>query len=323
MKYPMINNWLTFKRINKYEYSVQDFLYESEYTMGYQIANFARRLDGEHNPYSIDKTCSREEVDRMMSLLEENDLLRYNKTLFSEFGSIYRTLWIPKHTVTGRILAAIWNILLNLLWIPVFILGVIVFSKRMPIGGSDYIIIGAILGLIPGTILHELGHLCSGIYHGAKVFEMGVMVSSFLPGAYVLLDSSNLKSKLAKVRITSAGVKSNILLAGFLLLLACAFPSIGSPLLGAAFNNAFLALINLTLIEGLDGASIVSDLLGIEDIVSKSKEILRSKKTRQKLYQKGLTGYAVLTVAALLRSMQIALPLLFIIEGLEIISCFI
>lgn len=322
MKYPMLNNWLTFKRINPYEYSVRDGLLEYEFTMGCDIADFARKLDGDHNPYYVDKRFSRAEVDQMMNALEDNDLLRYSKTLISEFGSIYRTLWIPRFNKTSRAIAVIWNIVLNLLWLPVFILGIIAYTKKLPIGGSDYMLLGVILGLISGIVLHEFGHMCSGIYHGAKVFEMGVMISSFLPGAYVLLDSSNLKSKMAKIRISSAGVKSNLLLSGVFLLLACLFPSVGSPLLGAAINNAFLAFINITLIKGLDGAAIISDLLGIDDIVSKSKEILHSKKARRRLSKKGLNGYAVMAIAVAVRATQIALPLLYIINGLEILSCF-
>lgn len=322
MKYPMINNWLSFKRINQYEYSVHDYLHECEYSMRFDVVSFARKLNGKRNPYSVDKRFSRAEVDEMIQSLEEYELLRHSKTLTSGFGTIYKTMWIPKRNRKVRILASIWNVILNFLWLPVFILGVIAYINKLPLGSDDFIYFGLIFGIGAGMIIHELGHMCSGIYHGARVFEMGVMISSFLPGAYVLLDAENLKSKKARLRVNSAGVKSNILLSGVCLLLACLFPSIGASLLDAAINNAFLALLNIMFIEGFDGTAIISELLGIDDIVAKSKKFLYNKRIRKQLAKNGASGYAVLAVATAVRASQIAFPLLLIINGLEIIRCF-
>ena len=43
MNYPMINNWLVFKRLNEYEVEAKDCLCDGEYILGWDIACFAAK----------------------------------------------------------------------------------------------------------------------------------------------------------------------------------------------------------------------------------------------------------------------------------------
>lgn len=323
MNYPMINNWLVFKRLNEYEVEAKDCLCDDEYILGWDIACFARKLNGKRNPYTIDSRYSHAEVDSMLNKLRENDLLRENNVLMKEFGSIFYTLWIPKYSRKFRIFASLYSLALDFLWFPVFCLGVWLYCHKFPLGGEAFYLFGSLGGLVAGVFFHELGHMFTGFRYGARVFEMGVMVQHFMPGAYVLLENDKVKSKKGRVAINAAGVKSNVLFAGICLLLACVLPGIGMPLLLAAINNVLLALINVIFIAGLDGASIIEEYLGVRNIATAGKTILFSKNRRKSLLSKGLTGYAVMAVGMVVQFLQLALPLLIGINLLEVISCFV
>ena len=62
---------------------------------------------------------------------------------------------------------------------------------------ADYITIGSIFGLLVGIFLHELGHMFACIAYGGEVFEVGVMLQFFLPGAYVLMNKNRIKNRLS------------------------------------------------------------------------------------------------------------------------------
>lgn len=323
MHYPMINNWLVFKRLSEYEVKVNDCLCDDEYILGWDIACFARKLNGKRNPYTIDSRYSRTEVDHMLNALREHDLLRDNNVLTKEFGTIFYTLWIPKYSRKLRVFANVYSLALDLLWLPIFCLGVWLYCQNYPLGGETFYFLGSLGGIIAGAFLHELGHMFTGLRYGARVFEMGVMIQHFMPGAYVLLENDKVKSKKGRVAINAAGVKSNVLFAGVCLLLAYAAPGIGMPLLIAAINNVILALINVIFVAGLDGTSIIEEYLGILNIASAGKAVLFSKKHRSLLLSKGLTGYAVIAVGMVIQLLQLAFPLLIGINLLEMVSCFV
>lgn len=321
-RYPRLNSWLIFKRKNEYEYEVIDWLTENEYTMGVDAAHFARKLNGKRNPFQIDTKLSRHDVQEILNKLDELGLIRHNNILLKEFGTIFYTLWIPKRTRRLVSIAKVFTLLLNLLWLPVLILGVLSFLHSDRLGGEEFYLLGSIGGIIIGMFLHELGHLCSGLAYGAKVFEMGVMIDSFIPGAYVLLDADNVLSKKHRVAINAAGVKANLILAGVCLLTARLFPMAGMPLLCAAINNVLLSLINILFVSGLDGTSIISEYLGIPQVVSFTRGLIFNRKRRNRIVAKGINGYVTLAVGLIIQSIQIALPLLIAINILEVIECF-
>lgn len=271
MRYPMLNNWLVFTRKNQYEYDVRDYLYDENFTMGVTIAKFARKLNGYRNPYNINMGLSKDEINYMLNQLRDHNLLRYRRLLVGGLG-VHYSLWFIKRNPIVMKVARIWNGFLMLSWLPVLVLGILCFIRYLPITNTDFMWIGNILGIVLGALLHEVGHAFAGLTYGARVFEMGIMIKALMPGAYVLIDSQIVKSKMKRIQIYAAGVESNALLAGMCLLIACAIPNAGAFLLNAAIGNMLMALINMTLSSGLDGATILSELLGIEHLVEVTRK---------------------------------------------------
>lgn len=318
----MLNNWLVFSRKNQYEYDVHDCLYDEDFTMGVTIAAFARKLNGHRNPYSINMGLTKAEINHMLKQLREHDLLRYGRSLDAGSGAHY-TLWFIKRNPLLMEVARLWNCLLMLSWLPVFIFGVLFFIRDLPIINTECMWLGNILGIVFGALLHELGHAFAGLTYGARVFEIGIMINALLPGAYVLMDSQSVKSKMKRIQIYAAGVESNALFAGVCLLIACAIPYAGAFLLNAAIGNIILALVNITFGGGLDGASILSELLGIENLVEDTKKVVLNRRIRRKLRSKGMPGYALIAVSVVVQILQITIPVIIGWNIVEAITCFV
>lgn len=322
MRYPMLNNWLVFSRKNQYEYDVHDCLYDEDFTMGVTIAAFARKLNGHRNPYSINMGLTKAEINHMLKQLKKHDLLRYGRSLDAGSGTHY-SLWFIKRNPLLMAVARLWNGLLMLSWLPVLILGILFFIRDLPIINTDCMWLGNILGIVFGALLHELGHAFAGLTYGARVFEIGIMIDAFLPGAYVLMDSQRVQSKLKRTQIYAAGVESNALFAGVCLLTACAIPSAGAFLLNGAIGNLVMALVNMTFGGGLDGASILSELLGIENLVEDTKKVVLNSRIRRKLRSKGIPGYALIAVSVVVQTLQITIPVIIGWNIVEVITCFV
>lgn len=318
----MLNNWLVFSRKNQYEYDVHDCLYDEDFTMGVTIVAFARKLNGHRNPYSINMGLTKAEINHMLKQLREHDLLRYGRSLDAGSGAHY-TLWFIKRNPLLIKVARLWNCSLMLSWLPVFIFGVLFFIRDLPIINTDCMWLGNILGIIFGALLHELGHAFAGLTYGARVFEIGIMINALLPGAYVLMDSQSVQSKMKRIQIYAAGVESNALFARVCLLIACAIPYAGAFLLNAAIGNIILALVNITFGGGLDGASILSELLGIENLVEDTKKVVLNRRIRRKLRSKGMPGYALIAVSVVVQILQITIPVIIGWNIVEAITCFV
>ena len=81
--------------------------------------------------------------------------------------------------------------------------------------------------------------------------------------------------------------------------------------------------LNLTFIKGLDGTAIVSDLLGVDNVIDRARNVVFSRKERRKVMRQGSGGYATVTMCYMLFALQIALPVLLITNVLEVVSCFV
>ena len=306
----MLNNWLVFSRKNQYEYNVHDCRYDEDYTMEVTIASFVRKLNGHRNPYSINSELTKTEMNIVLAQLSEYGLLRNRRTMDNTPGGVYYALWFIKRTPLLISLARLWNKTLLLLWVPVLIVGILCFARYMSISYSDYMWLGSGFGIVFGMLFHELGHAFAGVSYGARVFEVGVMIDGFLPGAYVLMNTQNVKSRLKRIQIDAAGIESNALLTGMLLIIACAIPSIGAFCIIAAIFNILSVLENFTFSRGLDGASILSEILGIEDLVDGTKKVVMNTKIRKKLRSKGASGHALIAVSFVVQLLQISVPVL-------------
>lgn len=319
--YPRINNWLRFRRIAEDEYEVEDCIYEMSYRMERRLALFAKRLDG-RDPYAAAPGECAEDVDDMLEVLDENGLLRHSAVLTTGIGTLYYTVSYMRRSPALQCIAVLSNAALCILWLPVFLAGLFLFINDYPIQNFDHFILGSIGGTLCGALLHELGHAFAGIAYGARVFEMGVMIQTFIPGAYVLMDSENVKSRMKRIQINAAGIEMNLALSGLCLLLAYGIPDWGAAFFCAAVINIFLAAVNLTFVDVFDGAHILWDLLGLEHVAPVADRIVRSRKRRRGLYRKGATGYVLVIILWILKLMQVALPILVCLNIIEIIGWF-
>ena len=322
--YPKISNTLTYKRVSADTVEVVDYLTENSFDFGIEVARFVRQLNGYTNPYKIRTALSKEEVDDTISFLDEYGLIRHRDTISVSFGTKLKTLWIPKKTAFLKMLSIIPNALLMISWLPLLIIGILSFVTNIENIEFDLLWTGYFIGLLVGMVVHEFGHAFAGIAYGARVFEMGVLIMHcILPGAYVLLDRTPVKRRLQRIQINAAGVESNFWLCGVCLLLGSAFPAFGGMFLNAAICNAFLGALNLTFIKGLDGAAIVSELFGVDNVVDRAKKVVFSAKIRKRMVCQGPSGLASVVMCYTLFVLQIALPVLLVTNVLEVVSCFV
>ncbi|MBR5093504.1 MAG: hypothetical protein IK095_00280 [Oscillospiraceae bacterium] len=317
---PLCHNCLVFRREGPDRILILDYAHQTAYEADYAAARFLRRLDGRTDPYTIDPSFSRGEVDELLEELEALQLLRHGPVLERSFGTICLTLWRVRPTRRLRALGRAWNALLGALWAPVFTLGLLLFLRDLPMGGSDRLLPGYLLGLLPGLLLHELGHLMAALAYGAHVFEMGVMIRNFLPGAYVSMDPSPVRSSLRRAQIDAAGLEAQALLTGLFLCLACAFPSHGCSFFCAAMANVTMVLINSGTAAGMDGGEILAELLGCPDLVARSRRLLRSRRLRRELWESDPDAPAILALCALVQALRAGLPLALIWSSLEVIG---
>ena len=82
----------------------------------------------------------------------------------------------------------------------------------------------------------------------------------------------------------------------------------------AAFQNAFLAFLNMTLIGGFDGAGVISELFGCDDLMDRVKKVTGGRKKRKRLCRDGFSGIATVAFCYILRFAQCAFPVLLLLN---------
>lgn len=319
---PMLANWVRFKRVSENEYLVVDLLYDKTYSADEYTVWFLRQLDGETDPYSIDESLTPEEVDLLLEPYFDDDLLRDKRFYSRYFLYLLVTLWQPKVTPAFRVVAAVANLFLLVSFMPMLILSVYLLLFRTEDIGVDFLVTGTIFGLITGMFLHEAGHMFACIAYGGRFFEMGVMLQYLvMPGAYVLINKDIIGSRMKRIQVNAAGVEMNLLLASVCLIIVSVSVPLSGFFIGAAVTNLFLAFLNLTFVNGIDGMNIMCELLGVGDLPERAKTILKSPRHRRRLMKDGVSGKLTVIMCIAIRITQIALPVLLILNIIEVIIC--
>lgn len=323
MSYPRLANWIRFKKINDDNYMVYDLMKNESFILNTYLVWYAAKLDGSVDPYTIDSRLIKEDVDYMLSELKERNVIRTGRLLSKSFIQVLLTVWQPKFTDTHRIFAFFLNALLMLSVLPLSVFSAYKFIVNFDDFNVDHIYLGMIFGVLVGFIGHEFAHMTACLGYGGKVFEAGIGFQYLIPCAYVLLNEKNIKSRLRRVQVNAAGVEMNMILADICMLVAAKSQPVSGFLIGMIIQNIMLAIINLTFINGFDGMAIMSELLGADNIVEKAGKLLRDKAKKKELTKSGFPGKATIAACYLIKGVQIALPLLLIVDVLGGILCFL
>ncbi len=315
MKHPMLADWIRFERASRDEYIVRDLLLDKQMYATADAVQFARQLDGKRDPYSIDPTKTKEQTDELLAVLEKHNIIRDRRFVTKSLFYSLITLCRIRTTKRLRLISRILNTLLVSSWLPLLCASVVYFYRYMPDFDTMLFLPGVFFGLLVGVVMHELGHMFACLAYGGIAFEIGVLFQFFMPGAYVLMNEANVKNRMHRVQIYAAGVEMNFLLTACSLFLSAATGDAGGFFFGSALQNILLALLNLTFLGGMDGFRIITELLGLDDcLLERAKLVTASRHRRKCLRREGLSGNATIAVCYAFRGIQIAMPVLVILN---------
>ena len=257
----------------------------------------------------------REAVPRISKTNEEGwSVKRFTREGLSSFCF---AVAYPKFKKGHRIVAGVCNKLLMISFLPILFVGLFILKSGYWAAGYEEmnIIWVYFLSLIPAMTFHEFAHAAATLAYGGKVHEFGVMVSFFvIPGAYVKPDYENVKSRFQRAQIVAAGVEMNLFLAGLSLCLMIV-PWVNSYLMLTSFlTNLMLALGNLALVHGIDGMHIFSEMMGTDNLILDSVELILDKKECRKMKKRGINGRAGVLVSRLVLGLQLLLPVIMIVN---------
>ena len=325
MKYPMMNNQLIIRQAaDSEDVLLTDFYSEEATRLDSELFDFLCALDGHTHPYSIRPELDHSTIDRTLDMFRDKHLVRESR-FFKEGLTACCTVYIPKNRTNtmrpARIICFFLTLLLLVSWLPVLVLGI--YKLIHGDFDSDHYLTGFIIGLIAGMVMHEISHAVSGCAFGARIFELGLALSYFVfPCAYVLMDPRPIKKKLRKAQTDAAGVEMNFLLCGLFFLLAAKGSPISGICFGAGWVNGALGLINLMIINRLDGGHILGDVLGTENFFGCAVSTIIGKDEKKYFKKRGINGYATIIASYIIVLSQIALLIMFLAGILEFILWF-
>ncbi len=322
MGYPAFVNWATIKKTDDGRYIIRDFNEDKEYRVSPRLARFARQLDGKRNPYEITSSLSEDQVTEYLKMLDEAELLRTGRVKDKHIFGMNVTLWIPKVTDGLRIFSWFANAFIMISWLPALICGI---YGMMNCWAYDEFALsaGGIIGLLVGIAFHELGHMFAALGYGGRVFELGVMLSLIMPGAYTMIDLDSVKKRFRKLQMYAAGVESNFLLAGIAGVLAMYIESFESFFFSFACINIVMGVMNLTFSDGIDGFRMFEEILGTKNLFTMASRVRKSRSRRRFLIRKGMSGVASVAVCYMLGIFRFLMPISFVAGLIEVIRCFI
>lgn len=322
MKYPQLNSWLLYKKLDENNYEVKDCRTGSYYKFDINEISFFNQLDGKTDPYSIDTSMCELEVRHLLRFLKQKEITRCSR-IQKSFLSFNISLFRIKCSKRGRKIAFLLNFLLMISFLPVFVFGVsVLFSNAAHLNLDGFgTIIGSVFGMIIGLILHEIGHALAAAGYNARLFEVGIIIG-LVSGAYVALDYNKVKRRFRRVQILSAGIEMNLLLTGVSCILSILTYSLSSFFFAVALANFILAVINMLCISGSDGCSVMEELIGSESILFNTIDFAFDKKLRSNLIRQGdITSWVKIASSFIGAVCQLAYPLLIIANISGVILC--
>lgn len=282
------------------------------------FARFLTGLDGKTDPRSLVPSFSKEQMEKLLSMLDEMEYIttrRWNGSLLSA----QITLWFAPRVIPAAVrrVCRAFSMALMFIWLPVLVVGLMQFlSANWTDGGSDTL--GIILGLLMGLILHEAAHAISCVGLGGRLVRTGLFIQFVLiPGAFVEVDYIFLP-RAARVHMLLSGVEMNFLLAGLAFLAGAVVW--GDCLAMAGLMNLGLGLLNLGVYYfGMDGGKALTELIGVN--LDLSEAILSKHTARQTIRKRaGVSGRARIAAVHILSVMQLGILSILILNIKEVLS---
>lgn len=329
MKYPRLSPWVKISETDTGGFILEDEMSKETFTLSYDEARLALRLNGRNDPKKIRTDMSDEDRDEFLEAMDGLMLTRKSRVLLASFSDILITVWYARISKGFRVASKIINALLAACWLPVLLLGAFLVMKSEPDYLDMNILISMYAGLFAGTlsgiVLHEFGHMVACLAYGGKVYEAGIMLKFIvIPAAYVFMNHDCVRSRMKRVQINAAGIEMNFLLTGISLIAAVIFPGVAFGFfIGSALANVTLGLMNLILVSSLDGMQIIGELLGIENLCDKAKKVLLNSRLRKRKLGKGISGAAEVAMCGMVCAAQIAMPVLVIFNIMGVVLWFV
>lgn len=315
MKYPIAENCLRYEKITNRQYLVINYLTEVEYTIGEDVVNVMRQLDGKTDPKRIVSAFSEWEIEDLLEKLEELGLLRHSRIIGNRKGVHYITLFIPKWTSFEKKAARIYNAIVQWLWFPFLLCGLFI-AKMVQHQSESFLFLAIIIwgASILISVIHEFAHAAAGISYGTEVGEIGVIFWYFIyKGAYVLVDAKRVKKAINKVRIDAAGIEAQFFFGGLLFLLAYAVTPLTNIFYYAALTFVSIGLYNMLTIGELDGYHILTSAFGDPQLKRRAKAVLKRKSLRKKQWKRGLPGAITLAACCYFYIQPVFLAIIYLI----------
>ena len=315
-----MSNLLLVKRTETGTYLVKNIITDESIEMHHSIYNFLKNLDGDTEP----KQAAQEresEAECLLADFKERQFVRTDRKIKLHTGVYLRTLFIPKRKKSNSAIPKIFNILLMLGWCPVLIYGIRCLIWNIHVINSDYYLLGEIIALVLGILLHETAHAMACLAYGGRFFEGGLAWFFMVPGGYVLIDTDDINSILKRVQISLAGVEMNLMLAGIFFILSTVTGAFSGCFFYGAITNILLAVSNMTFIMGFDGCDALCEILGIRKKAFGIAEIwtlLLFEDERRNVYEDGkvvLVAGGILLVYQVLIVFMIIESLWFLVGG--------
>ena len=262
-----------------------------------------------------DGTCPLSITKRVLRSLQARRILTTRRWQFQGLRGQLTLVVFGRQAQPPRRLCRVLNRALVLAFLPVLAAGLL--AKRAP--RPDAAEVEPLLFfplVVLSALLHEMGHFAAAAAAGWEVSELGLfLVGPFPTGAYIACTDQTRGLRRQKVQICLAGIEMNLLLAGFLRLLAGP-GGIHSPTLDAVcLANGVQALVNLLPAQSLDGCRALETLLGMEDLYAAARQFRTSKPYRRQILRKGPGGYGWIVLFFLCRLSGAAIKILMVLDG--------
>ena len=292
-----VSNWCSFEIITNDTYRIYNHVDQDTDELDAEDVRRIGLLDNTSNPTQVlvNDGMSQDEAEDFVDYLIIMDILKPGRFFATGMLSKGMTLVTLKNTEKFKPLAIGIVAFISIGFIPsLYALGSFLkaFFYHEMFLYSRFNMLGIVVGMFIGAILHEIAHTATCIAFDGGAMEMGISFD-VLPGAYSMIDTSCIKSKWGKVATYLAGIQANVILAAVFSLLSLSSNYLSGMYAFAALINVELAIVNLLCIEGLDGARVVKILMNYEENVDPTSELPSWIKS---FFRVSVIYYAVLLV---------------------------